>query len=47
MGNALCEQEGLVQAIERLLDDLDGLLLLCGPMLRFGASLFLAVEHSQ
>jgi hypothetical protein len=37
--DALGEQEGLVQAIELVLDDLDALLLLRRPALRCGASL--------
>jgi hypothetical protein len=43
--DALHEQERLVQAIELLLDDLDALLLLRRPVLRFGPSLFPDVEN--
>ena len=41
--DALREQEGLVQAIELLLDDLDALLR--SPVLSFGPSLFPDVEN--
>jgi hypothetical protein len=45
--DALREQEGLVQAIELLLDELDALLLLRRPVLRFGTSLLPNVESRR